>query len=290
MSSKTAIQWTDSTWSTITGCERISPGCANCYAEYWTATRLKESPKYRGLAVITAAGQPHWTGEIRLHEDELQKPLHWKRPRRIFVNSMSDTFHRDVPDEFLDLMFAVMALCPQHQFQVLTKRADRMQRYWNDGHRNGRGEHTANYVVRNLCNFTDDIYRMDEASNLGGHWPPNVQAGVSVENQAAADERIPLLLQTPAAVRWLSMEPLLEPVDLWQYLQKDMPRVDWVVVGCESGPHARPMGLDWGARSIRYQCRDAGVPFFMKQLSVRGRVTGNIDDFPKDLRIREYPT
>lgn len=234
--SKSKIEWTDETWNPVTGCTKVSQGCKHCYAEREWA-RLSANPKataYFGRSF----------GDVQCHPERLEQPLRWKRPRRIFVNSMSDLFHEDVPVDFIAQVFDAMARCPQHTFQILTKRAARMQfLMW---------------------------------SELDWKPLPNVWIGVSVEDQSTADERIPLLLQTPAAVRWVSAEPLLGPVDL-EFgeidiaLEKDgfgnsaiLGGIDWVVVGGESGPKARPMHPDW-ARSLRDQCAAVGVPFLFKQ-------------------------
>ena len=288
MSEKSNIEWTDATWTTITGCARVSPGCANCYAERMTATRLREQPKYKGLAVITPAGEQHWTGEIRLHESELATPLSWLKPRMVFVNSMSDTFHNDVPKYFLDRLFSFMARCSQHTFQVLTKRAERMR----------------DYMQSNLVAPPPNVW-------LCGAPPPNVWLGVSVEDQKRADQRIPLLLQTPASVRFLSVEPLLSPIELNvpAYVESGTwgmtvgPKcgltarpwspatVDWVIVGGESGPGARPCKVEW-IRSVVQQCKAANVPCFVKQLgsALRRGKGGDMNEWPEDLRVREFPT
>jgi protein gp37 len=237
-----SIEWTDKVWNPVTGCTKVSQGCKHCYAE-GIAGRFfaKQYPP-------NADGSPRKFTDVRCHEERLDAPLHWRKPARIFVNSMSDLFHPDVPVEFIDRVFAMMALSPQHTFQVLTKRPQRMREFFAGA---GRG---------------------------GGVF--NAWLGVSVEDQATADARIPLLLQTPAAVRWISYEPALGPLDVQQaltYRRRDIPDgddggrflagiqgVDWVVCGGESGPHARPMHPDW-ARSMRDQCQAAGVPFFFKQ-------------------------
>ena len=256
----TKIEWTDETWQVTTGCSPVSTGCRNCYAARMAATRLKHHPRYRGLAAMATPGRFGWTGEIRLNHNVLDQPLHWKKPRRVFVASMGDLFHKDVPDKFIHQVFDIMAEAQQHTFQVLTKRPDRMKKWFLE------------------------IY---------AQWPgredpfPNVWLGVSVENQAAADERIPLLLQIPAEVRFVSCEPLLGPVDLSEWLRErrggyfpiglprqqpclpsnwHQPPLDWVIVGGESGPGARPMHPQW-PRNIRDQCQAAGVPFFGKQAS-----------------------
>lgn len=246
---KTSIEWTDASWNPIVGCTEISPGCANCYAARLSASRLAHVPAYKGLTKIEtdnatrggAARHVRWTGEVRFLPERLEEPLHWKKPRRIFVCDMGDLFHESVKLEWLHKIFATIFKCPQHTFQILTKRAHRMLE---------------------VMNGTDGEGRFFQ------QWPmPNVWIGVSVENQHFADERIPLLLQTPAAVRWISAEPLLGPVDLryiWEEPHPHGPYLDWVVCGGESGPHARPMHPDW-ARSLRDQCQAAGVPFFFKQ-------------------------
>jgi protein gp37 len=257
MGDKTGISWTSATWNPVTGCVKVSPGCKHCYAERdWG--RLAHLPAYAGRAFT----------DVACHEDRLDQPLRWNRPRMIFVNSMSDLFHEDVPDEFIDRVFAVMALAKKHVFQVLTKRPERMRRYMA---RLGESAKLLDAGARTMG------YTFEHGGQYFVSWPiPNVWLGVSVENQETADERIPLLLQTPAAVRWISAEPLLGPVDLAEvpvgmhgplrpYQDKpSQPRLDWVVVGGESGAKARPMHLQW-ARNLRDQCETAGVPFFFKQ-------------------------
>jgi protein gp37 len=266
MADHTAIEWTDATWNPVTGCTKVSTGCKHCYAEREWA-RLSANPK-----------TPRYFGrqftDVQCHMDVLTTPLRWKKPRRIFVNSMSDLFHDGVPDLFIADVFAVMAAAPQHTFQVLTKRAARMQfRLGGAGILNFRMA-----VEEALAIYTDAPLV----------WPlPNVWLGVSVEDQATADARIPLLLDTPAAVRWISAEPLLGAVDLgkWVYDREVAIRqamnspaaynreqaedgikrpLDWVVAGGESGPKARPSHPEW-FRTLRNQCAVADVPFLFKQ-------------------------
>ncbi len=286
MSDKSAIEWTDATWVTITGCSRVSEGCRHCYAERLTGTRLSHNAKYAGLTRLS--GREHkWTGQIRLHEDELLKPLSWRKPRRIFVNSMSDTFHEKVPFEFVDKIFRVMSLSWRHHFQILTKRPERMAEYLNE----------------DRPNHKRIGWSANETPPRPIKWPlPNVWLGTSVEDQATADERIPHLLRCPAAVRFLSCEPLLGPIDfrkvpgfnLAGQAGVDLLRNLWVIVGGESGPGARPMRPDW-ARSLRDQCQAAGVPFFFKQMGARPvgvRVRdqrGHDWEGNDDLRKREFP-
>lgn len=499
------IQWTDATWNPTRGCTRVSPGCENCYAERqairmagFERSRELEAP-YKGLVERSPKG-PRWTGKIRLVPEKLEEPLHWRKPRRVFTDSMSDLFHEQIPTDFLDRVFAIMALCPQHSFQVLTKRAERMREYASDPeapfrvqramdairvdlemakiseqwrpvtryeddylisnygrvrslkgrepallkprpdsrgrylsvclcwlgktrehlvhrlvleafgraardgeevrHANGdtqdnrianlswgtRGENmqdaarhgTAGSYMKLQANLDwKTIVQIRERRSAGARlqkladeygidkrqvsaiargkiykvaelqWPlPNCWLGVSVEDQKRADERIPLLLQTPAAVRFLSVEPLLGPVELDRYcLQQDgrypFPKLahehrttwlhllDWVIVGGESGPGARPCSVEW-IRSVLRQCRDAQVPAFCKQLGSRpiirygdwkripismcwtgleparegalgvpdddlgimrimDRKGGDPLEWPKDLRVREWP-
>jgi protein gp37 len=245
----TGIEWTDETWNPTTGCDRVSPGCDHCYAATMAA-RLKGmgQPKYQ------RDGDPRTSGPgfgLTEHPDVLDQPLRWRKPRRVFVNSMSDLFHPRVTDEFIARVWAVMAATPQHTYQVLTKRPKRMRTwvtYWGSTWREG---------------VMDPL--------------PNVWLGTSVEDQQRADQRIPALLDTPAAVRFLSCEPLLGPVRLDEIRAADgvhympltgtsepEPRMHWVIVGGESGPGARPMHPAW-ARDLRDQCTDAGVPFLFKQ-------------------------
>ncbi len=239
---KTAIEWTDATWNPVTGCTKVSPGCDHCYAETF-AERWRGTP-----------GHPYANGfDLTLRPERLDQPMRWKRPRRIFVNSMSDLFHDGIPDDYIAKVFAVMALSPQHTFQVLTKRHGRMRSLLTN-------PDFRTWVALSALEFHDVV--------LSAAWPlPNVWLGVSVENQQWADIRIPALLDTPAAVRWLSCEPLLGPVSLKaHWLRPTFPSasVGWVVVGGESGPGARPMHPAW-ARYLCVQCTSAGVPFLFKQ-------------------------
>ncbi|MFZ1430585.1 MAG: phage Gp37/Gp68 family protein [Geminicoccaceae bacterium] len=307
MGDRTGIEWTDASWNPLRGCSRVSEGCRHCYAETVAARFSGPGQPYEGLAKRVTrpdgTSEARWTGEVELVEHMLEQPLRWKRPRRIFVNSMSDLFHESVPDEWIDEIFAVMACAPQHVFQVLSKRPERMLAYLTDPDLLERIDCMIGYLADRhsdpLARRTTDLRAT--APYLSGDdppWPlPNVWLGVSVEDQATADERIPVLLDTPAAVRWISAEPLLGPVDLcstkggtlWMGGQRgcggthrgigsaDCPRephhhhddrckpgLDWVVTGGESGTGARPMHPDW-ARSLRDQCTAAGVPFLFKQ-------------------------
>jgi len=222
LSVKSAIEWTDATWNPVTGCTKVSPGCAHCYAEAITLRFARGGPYLPGQATIN------------FHYDRLRLPLTWKSPKRIFVNSMSDLFHEDVPLEFIREVFKVMSQAHWHIFQVLTKRHQRLE---------------------SLAHELD--------------WPPNVWAGVSVENQYWAERRIPALQKVPAAVRFLSVEPLLKQVTLAPYLEG----IQWVIVGGESGPRARPIKPEW-VRQIRDECLAADVPFFFKQWGGRTSKSG----------------
>lgn len=331
MADNTKIEWTDATWNPITGCSVVSPGCTNCYAMKLAGTRLKNEPSRKGLTRPGKSG-PVWTGEVRFNEQWLDDPLRWKRPRRIFVCAHGDLFAENVPDEWIDRVFAVMALSPQHTFQVLTKRAERMREYLTAPDAMPRiydtvidrvvstgpkplqsGGKPAVLLWRSM---RPDYAPKGRKIDLG-LWPlPNVWLGVSVEDQRRADERIPALLATPAAVRWISAEPLLGPVDLtrlcgaggsyfdslfgetWRAigdldfrlltLSSTSHRLDWVVVGGESGPGARVWpGFDDACRSLRNQCKAASVSFFMKQM--QGERKSTMPPIPADLMIREMP-
>lgn len=327
MAVKSSIEWTDSTWNPVTGCSKVSAGCKHCYA-------AREWPRMTKL-VQAYAGRDFT--DVRTHGDRLDQPLRWKRPRRIFVNSMSDLFHPDVPDAFIDRVFAVMALAHWHTFQVLTKRPQRMNAYFSNLSLRAELVGIEAEVIGSIDRHTEGMQQ---------RWPlplPNVWLGVSVEDQATADERIPLLLETPAAVRWISAEPLLERVDLtrlafewdrgldiggWKHCSAigtwgnaltgewcsaeligrrlrgaeksfQSGRLDWVVVGGESGPDARPMHPAY-ALGLRDQCAAAGIPFLFKQWGewapaarmrsgVRGRFAdGGLIDRPHELRYACY--
>jgi len=231
------MKWWDKSWSPVTGCTPISEGCKNCWAKRMTDRNL-------------------WGYDFtpRFHPERLNIPRKWKKPRRIFVCSMGDLFHEDVPNRWVDRIGEVIQVCPQHTFMVLTKRPDRMREYFK---------------------------------REGACFPmPNVWLGVTAENQARADERIPILLDTPAAHGFVSIEPMLGPVDLHVQHNQGVGELlidglDWVILGGETGPGNRHMYGDW-ARSIRDQCKEVGVPFFMKQMN-------NQRQIPDDLMIREIP-
>lgn len=326
----TGIQWTERVWNPTTGCDRVSPGCDHCYA-LTMAKRLKGmgSDKYQ------RDGDPKTSGpgfKLTVHPDVVNVPLKWRKPARVFVNSMSDLFHADVPTNWLADIFAVMAASRRHTYQVLTKRHARMRSLLNDP------------------TFVAQV--KDRAAGKGlaegdWQWPlPNVWLGVSAEDQQWADIRIPALLETPAAVRWVSAEPLLGPIDFhgpivgasdvtgpvygqghrpklnyWlgegrptfpasepgSLLSAPMtvaPTLDWIVIGGESGPGARPMDPVW-VRRVVWQCWESKTPLFVKQMGsvyagdvfVRGQSVRSLGDikggspeyWPADLRVRQYP-
>jgi protein gp37 len=269
MGDSTTISWTDATWNVTRGCRRVSAGCENCYAER-QANRFKgPGGAYEGLIKLVG-GKPRWSGETRFATEHLADPLRWKSPRRIFVDSMSDLFYESFTNEQIAAVFGVMAAAPQHTFQVLTKRAKRMREWfeWMSLEENFSPNATMHVEAAGRDGIGDDDDDVLAERILDAEWPlPNVWLGVSVEDQAAADERIPELLATPAAVRFLSCEPLLGPVELPQHDQSMGPSsspLDWVIAGCESGPGARPCNVEW-LRSLRDQCAAAGVPYFLKQ-------------------------
>jgi protein gp37 len=335
---KTKIEWASDVWNPIRGCSRVSEGCRHCYAERMAARFSQPGMWGEGLAVIKN-GVAHWTGKITFDKDKLLEPLHWKRPRRVFVNSISDLFHENVEDGWVDKIFSIMALSWRHQFLILTKRPERMRDYMKRMH-NDPGEFIASALldmhidddyschVANYINGWSRWREMPEDGNpLNGavrRWPlPNVWLGTSVEDQKTADLRIPFLLQTPAAIRFISAEPLLGSVDLttipnapglaegqhylnalkgyaWETHGADYydvcnidGRLHWVIVGGESGPGARPMNPDW-ARLLRNQCLAANVPYFFKQWGEygpceNGEVTPNPEDWDNQPHAHTFP-
>ena len=317
MSAVSSIEWTDRTWNPVRGCSIVSPGCVNCYAMTFAHRFNRPGGPYEGLTKATTAG-PQWTGQVQLVESALREPLSWRKPARVFVNSMSDLFHESVPDDFIDRVFAVMALAQRHTFQILTKRPSRMSAYLS---KLGRRSNVA-WNIRTTMDGWPREYDIVDAVESEETWPlPNVWLGVSCEDQQRADERIPLLLQTPAAVRFISAEPLLGPIDLrtggevtevghidwlrgFRGSEPKIPSIDWVICGGESGPKARPCDVRW-LRSIVGQCKVSGVPVFVKQLGsapikvqagivldrlwLTDRKGGDPSEWPEDLRVRQFP-
>lgn len=331
---KTSIQWATDVWNPITGCTKVSAGCKHCYAE-------RVFPRaYAGQMVIAESSKrfcddgnpdkivrPRRFTDVMTHTDRLDQPLRWRKPRRVFVNSMSDLFHDDVPDAFIALVWSRMAIAQQHTFQILTKRPERMRAL------------IADPAWQKLVEIAFSVLRWKH-HGPEAMWPlPNVWLGVSVEDQVTADQRIPLLLETPAAIRFVSYEPALGPVDFTAIVNRSIEpepgtynalsdewwpalgdadaeydgrirgmlgaRLDWIIVGGESGPKARPFDVQW-ARDTIYQCRDAGVPVFVKQLGANPwfdlsdeyaahrceldhRAGADMAEWPADLRVQEWP-
>lgn len=335
MGERTGIAWTDCTWNPIRGCSRVSEGCRNCYAEKIAARFSDVGKPFHGFASIGQRKGAHgWTGKVELVPEKLEEPLHWRKPRRVFVNSMSDLFHEKLSNEDIASVFGVMGFCPHLTFQVLTKRPERMKAWfaWLAGKDR----------PRELWRIPPALYLPANVVVAPEDWPlPNVWLGVSVEDQAAAVARIPILLDTPAAVRFVSYEPSLGPVRFDRLATADLgrldalrgchfvdgrneplptPRIDWLIVGGESGPTARPFDIAW-ARSVVEQCKAAGVACFVKQVGANPvplapmrlpsynaltgrRHRGWLEDgphaisdpagadpseWPEDLRVREFP-
>jgi protein gp37 len=287
MGDGTNISWTDATWNVTRGCRRVSAGCENCYAERHAIRMSGPGKPYHGLVKSTATG-PRWTGEVAFDADALAHPLRWIAPRTIFVDSMADLFYERFSNEQIAAVFGVMAACPRHTFQVLTKRARRMREWfeWANDSESGRSLRRCGDAAERL---NAPVYRQGQDgrspwNDIKCQWPlPNVWLGVSVEDQEAADERIPELLRTPAAVRFLSCEPLIGQTSLAEWIMEPTGNfrtykgtrqyelkvtkdhsLGWVIAGCESGPGARPCSVEW-LRSLRDQCAAARVPFWLKQ-------------------------
>lgn len=315
MGDKTGIQWTDATWNPIRGCRRTAPkgskqsGCGDptgggCYAERTAYRFCGEGEPYDGLVELTANG-PRWTGKVRFVRGHLLDPLRWRRPRRIFTDSMSDLFFEGVETWMVDEIVAVMMICCLHEkrgghiFQTLTKRPRRMREYFTDPNTQERVARAAAALMEDGAGWFDAIALREE-----GLLHPRMWWGTTVENQPAAAERIPELLATPAAFRFLSVEPMIGPVDLLPWLdptgaccgtselqcegcparapwrrtgpEGEAPSLDWIIIGCESGPRARPMEARW-AHNLVEQCQRYGVPPFLKQAMVQNLDREEVD-------------
>ena len=295
MGDKTGISWAEATWNPTAGCSLATPGCRDCYAMTWAARleRMTRGHKYEGLTQPTKAG-PVWTGRVNLADDEaLRLPIRWRRGRRIFVNSMSDLFHPAVPFEFIDRVFGVMALASQHTYLVLTKRDDLMLAWaTQDRYRGAAAEClAAAYVSDPPLAGLLPLTAAKAAGVASSGWPlPHVWLGVSVEDRARL-YRLDALRASPAAVRFVSVEPLLEDLGT-----VDLRGIDWVIVGGESGLTARPLEVGW-VRNLKVQCAAAGVAFFMKQTGSNPvgwdeQVVGKGTDptaWPVDLRLQQFP-
>lgn len=334
---KTAIAWTGRTWNPTRGCSRTSPGCLNCYAERVAARFCGPGQPYEGLVSIHKKGdrtEARWNGRTRLVEHALAEPLRWRKPARVFVDSMSDLFHDGFSNEQIAAVFGVMAAAHRHTFQVLTKRAERMGHWFRWIAQQAARVHDGDGEVRFCAAAT-----YAEGTNWGHgrrgrlnfeypSWPlSNVHLGVSVENQETADERIPWLIEVPATVRFVSLEPLLEWVDLENvhpsHLKRDPEtendpiirldalrghlkgpdemqdgKIDWVIIGGESGGRARLFNPTW-AKDMVSVCRAAGVPVFVKQMGsnplsvtgvkLRDKAGADPAEWPEELRVQEFP-
>lgn len=340
MGAKTGISWTDSTWNPIRGCSRVSTGCEHCYAEVVAGRFSGPGQPYEGLIALTK--KTRWNGRTKFVSTALDLPLRWTKPRRIFTNSMSDLFHESLSNEQIAAVFGVMAAAPKHTFQVLTKRPERAAAWFKWVGSQGVAGVTclSNALALGSSDSMRAIARLHALPRTSARetptiqWPlPNVWLGVSVENQETAETRIPVLLELPAVVRFVSAEPLLGPLDLSRYLpgehvsssgiQVSNDSLDWVIVGGESGPKARPCALEW-IGEVAHACSDSGVPGFVKQLGgfvvsegrtgppscwakgkapalapngkhwawrmgLKDRKGGDPTEWPDDLRIQQFP-
>jgi protein gp37 len=329
---KTSIEWATAVWNPTTGCTRVSTGCDNCYAfalhdkryasnlhaanDFLGVLEVDQRVESRAMAARRMGVKMPWPKQydrpfsrVQLLPERLDDPLRHKKPERYFVDSMSDLFHEDVPDEYLDRLFLRVALNRRHTFLILTKRPERMRAYCERVMPSPTKEELDHVAALTTPAERAEVGDWAHLTVMGlAEPPPNIWLGTSVEDQASADERIPHLLATRAAVRFLSCEPLLGPVDISTYMWiaaadgGTLHAIDWVIVGGESGPRARPMDLAW-VRSLVEQCRAAGVAPFIKQLGsfpvwpsevkwpleLRESHGRDMAEWPEDLRVREFP-
>lgn len=288
----TNIQWTDETINPIVGCSRISEGCRNCYAETASNSgRLQQFQQYQKVA--------QWDGTVEFVESQLFKPLTWKKGKRIFICSMSDLFHENIPFSWIDRIFAVISVCEQHTFQILTKRPQRMKEYFEKKpySRIKTQIKTLPLPIDQLCNTLEIVTEIE----LKKSYFKNVWLGVSCENQKMADLRIPILVNIPAEIRFISCEPLLENIDLnlEQYPLEIRPQ--WLIIGGESGTNARPCNINWLINLADQGKYTEEVFLFVKQLGsnlinnqgkrikLKDKKGGKIEEFPEELKVREFP-
>ncbi len=312
MGDKTGIQWTDATWNPVRGCFIVSPGCTNCYAMKQARRMSQPGGPYEGLTSVNLAGRVTWNGVVREVPHLLDQPFRWQKPRMIFVNSMGDLFHDGISDDFIAEVFMVMGMTDRHRYQLLTKRPERMldllgdRKFWLKigGKCEAYAERVEKLKVGELMGFDAWWQEIEEQQAF-----PNVWLGVSVEDQRRLIERVPLLLETPAKVRWVSAEPLLEVLQFRTHdnaIASYLDGLQWVVVGGESGSGARECRAMW-IRDIVRQCREAETAVFVKQLgarwsfdkdteygdwvfsNIKHRKGGVMSEWPEDLQVQEYP-
>jgi protein gp37 len=287
--SKSGVEWshvpgyTGETWNILAGCKDVSPGCLNCYAKRVSHSfETGENPKMQDYFWGTTHTPSKWTGKVNLLSDRLSQPASWKTPRSVFVCSLSDLFNESVPDDFIDQAIGQMALAEKHLFMVLTKRIERAAAYWQD-----------------LATRWDALFSASGVSLFAPTpFPPkNIWFGTSIENNKVLSERLEPLISIDCRVRFLSIEPLLEPLTLAPYAAM-LKHVRWVIVGGESGANARPFRVEW-AEQIQHFCHSQMIPFFMKQLGdlslyksgriFAGKRGHDVDKFPASIQIREFP-
>lgn len=325
------MKWWDKSWNTLIGCSHASSGCSNCYGERLAATRLRHLPTY---GLVVQSDKPRWNGKVLDLTDRLGDPLRWRKPQRIFVNDMGDTFHPEVSFTYITAMFGVMAACPQHTFMLLTKRPERMLEFYRwveKREMEGRSmfcDDSPEWRIWQMLHVSARRKGVKVPSHHGGGWPlPNVWVGTTCEDQTRAEERIPFLIQVPAVVRFLSLEPLLGDINIglmgtqpstWmngQQYRMVHQDIHWAITGGESGPRARQCAREWLVNIVR-QCHEAGTPCFVKQLgsayvdeknAIGGRYVKvpeeygspvkrlkdmagrDMAEWPSSLRVRQYP-
>jgi len=265
---KTRIEWCTTSWSPIIGCSPVSEGCEHCFARRFARRLAGGYTTHRDDYRVIK----EWDGSVRFLDGRLDEPLHWRKPKVIFVCSMGDLFHDSVPDEWITKVLATIVRCPQHRFIILTKRAERMRDYFQDaGKFDNKGHEIENIILKQTGEYQPVEFPL-----------PNLTLMVTAENQRRLDERVPILLETPAAIRGVSLEPLLSPVNLW-----GLQHLDWLIVGAETGTGRRFCRLDWIESIVRW-CHRASVPVFVKKIAVGGKIIKDFEQFPESVRVREY--
>lgn len=295
MGDKTGIQWTDATWNIVRGCGRVSKGCENCYAEVVAHRFSGPGKPFEGLTVVGKNG-PRWNNKVKLVPEKLDQPLRWTRKRMIFVNSVSDLFHKDIPFEYIAATYGVMAEAKKHVFQILTKRPERAVLFfdWLKAKALSEGKSEVGVCVEEAAKRTK---RTEMPKANYPKWPlENVWLGVSTEDQPTADKRIPVLQKLPASIRWVSYEPALEAVNFGPWINQ----IDWIVVGGESGKKARPFHWKW-AEDVVLSCANTLTKVFVKQMGSKPDMTGagvpklksykggEMVEWPTSIQVRDYP-